>query len=209
MSFIVNRFTAAPEVLPLKEVCRYMGLRSDALDYDTESRICQILPRFLREINCRACWMEVPVSISDNLIDMDVVTMESRNLSSNLAGCDSAIIFAATIGSGADRLCKSASVSAPLNALIYDAMGSTAIEWFCDALCDMISGTYTAYSLCPRFSPGYGDLSLTLQTDLLRLLDAQRYIGLTLSESLMMIPQKSVTAIIGLKPNNNNKEVKL
>jgi cobalamin-dependent methionine synthase I len=61
--------------------------------------------------------------------------------------------------------------------------------------------------LRPRFSPGYGDLSLSVQSDLLNVLDARRNIGLTLSDSLMMIPQKSVTAIVGLKPIHKDKEV--
>ena len=201
MSYVVNRFSAVPDNLPVKEICRYMGMHIGAVNSETELRICQLLPRFLAEISCKSCWMEVPVSVSGNKVDLGLVVVNSGDLARNLNGCDKAIIFAATIGSGADRLCRSASVRAPANALIFDAMGSSAIEWFCDALCDEIDSAYPLYELRPRFSPGYGDLSLALQNDLLRLLDAQRRIGLTLSESLMMIPQKSVTAIVGLKSN--------
>ena len=140
---------------------------------------------------------------------MELLTAESNDLAVNLAHCEKAIIFAATIGNGADRLTRGASFHTPVNALIFDAMGSTAIEWFCDRLCFELSHIYKGYSLRPRFSPGYGDLSLTFQTDLINMLDARRNIGLTLSDSLMMIPQKSVTAIVGLKPNHSNKEVVL
>lgn len=202
MSVVIKQFTAIPQALPAKEVARYMGMRGDNLDCEISSRIEQLWPRFRKEISCRACWLEVPVSISENIIDMGIVTVKSDALAINLKNCDKAILFAATIGSGADRLCRAASVNTPSNALIYDAMGSTAIEWFCDALCESLSHEFPAYTQRPRFSPGYGDLSLALQEDLLRVLDARRIIGLTLSDSLLMIPQKSVTAIVGLKKSN-------
>ena len=50
----------------------------------------------------------------------------------------------------------------------------------------------------PRFSPGYGDLPLDVQSPLLALTDATRRLGVTLSESNLMNPLKSVTAVIGL-----------
>ena len=52
--------------------------------------------------------------------------------------------------------------------------------------------------LRPRFSPGYGDLPLALQADVFWALDCTSKIGVSLSESLIMSPQKSVTAIIGI-----------
>ena len=201
MSFVVNYFSAAPTDLSVREICRYMGMRSDVMDSEMEARIQRLLPLFLKEINCRACWMELPVSISRSLVDMELLSAESTHLARNLLGCDRAVVFAATIGIGADRLCKTALIREPSNALIYDAMASTAIEWFCDSLCGELSEHFIDYKQHPRFSPGYGDLPLDFQRDLIGVLDAQRGIGLTLTEHLMMIPQKSVTAIVGLKPN--------
>ena len=76
---------------------------------------------------------------------------------------------------------------------------TAAIEAVCDKLCCEIAEQYSQYKLRPRFSPGYGDLSLYVQRDIVRILDTYRKIGLTLSDSLLMIPQKSVTAIVGLE----------
>ena len=50
----------------------------------------------------------------------------------------------------------------------------------------------------PRFSPGYGDLSITIQKDFLQALNADKTVGLSLSEGNLMIPEKSVTAFIGV-----------
>ena len=52
--------------------------------------------------------------------------------------------------------------------------------------------------LTERFSPGYGDLDMAVQKDLCLVLDTGRTIGVTLTESCMMVPVKSVTAIVGL-----------
>ena len=197
MSFLVHTFTTTPNSLSLQEIARYMGMRSDAMSDETRTRISQLMPRYLQEIRCKACWMEVPVKIEDNQIDFAVFSVHSSHLARNLLGCDCAILFSATLGNNVDRLCRSASVSSPANALIYDAMGSTAIEWFCDELCDHVTRGYPTYVSRPRFSPGYGDLPLALQSKLIDVLDARRTIGLVLSDSLM-IPQKSVTAIMGL-----------
>lgn len=209
MNFVIEQFTATPHALPQREVARYMGVRGDGVNYEIASRIEQLWPYFQKEITCKACWLEAPVSISENVVDLGYVTVRSDALAVNLMSCEKAILFAATIGGGADRLCRAAAVSSPSKALIFDAMGSAAIEWFCDTLCEELSHKYPQYGQQPRFSPGYGDLPLTLQTDFLHILDACRKIGLTLSDSLLMIPQKSVTAIVGLKTNQKNKEVEL
>jgi cobalamin-dependent methionine synthase I len=54
-------------------------------------------------------------------------------------------------------------------------------------------------SLVSRYSPGYGDFPLTAQRELLSLLDAPRKVGVSLTDTLLMVPSKSVSAIIGVK----------
>ena len=52
--------------------------------------------------------------------------------------------------------------------------------------------------LKPRYSPGYGDLSLSVQKDVLNILNADKILGIKLGENLLMIPKKSITAIQGV-----------
>ena len=59
--------------------------------------------------------------------------------------------------------------------------------------------------LTDRFSPGYGDLPISLQDSFLRLVDAQKQIGLTVTTTHILTPRKSVTAIIGLANQPQNK----
>ena len=101
----------------------------------------------------------------------------------------------------------SLSVTSITEASIYQAAGAAAIEAFLDRYNDKIETQYEAegISLRPRFSPGYGDLSLEHQKDWFRLLDITKQIGVELTDSLLMTPSKSVTAIIGLSYVNGIK----
>ena len=85
------------------------------------------------------------------------------------------------------------------------AAAAAVIEAFCDEENEQLRKEAAAEELYlrPRFSPGYGDLSLGCQRDFLNLLKAQKNIGLTVTDSGLMVPVKSVTAIIGISRENN------
>ena len=124
----------------------------------------------------------------------------SKNLMKSLSRCDEVIVFAATVGAGIDRLIKRYERNEPARALMLQALGAERVE----ALCDMFEyelrsdANAAGYKMYPRYSPGYGDLSIEVQTEMLRVLDAERRLGITLSQSYLMSPSKSVTAVIGL-----------
>ena len=80
---------------------------------------------------------------------------------------------------------------------MFQAIGAERIEALCDAFCDDISKEYNI-AIKPRFSPGYGDLPLECQKDIFAVISPEKHIGLTLTDSMLMSPSKSVTAIVGL-----------
>ena len=73
-----------------------------------------------------------------------------------------------------------------------------------EAVCDEVNALLEkeaaeeGRSLRRRFSPGYGDLGLENQKGVFELLNPAKLIGLTLMDTLIMSPEKSVTAIIGI-----------
>ena len=85
-------------------------------------------------------------------------------------------------------------------AVVVQAAGTALIETWCDEVCEMIrrEAAPDGFTLRPRFSPGYGDFPLSWQTELFRILQVSRHTGIMLTGSLMMMPSKSVTALIGL-----------
>ena len=125
----------------------------------------------------------------------------SENLKKNLKNCCGYVIFAATIGAEMDRLIRRYEISnAPMGVLLQ-GIGAERAESLCNAFNDMVKAEAEkiGFTTHPRFSPGFGDLSITVQRDLLDCLDAGRRMGITLSDSYLMAPSKSVTAIIGLE----------
>ena len=106
--------------------------------------------------------------------------------------------MAATLGMEVEQLLRRTQARDMALAVILDAAASAAIENVCDNLCADLAETFAPRYLTERFSPGYGDLPISQQAELFRLLDIARRIGISLSESGLMVPQKSVTALIGV-----------
>jgi hypothetical protein len=118
--------------------------------------------------------------------------LTSRTLAKHLSGCQKAVVFGAAVGVGLDRLIAKSGMLSPAKGLLLQAIGTERIEALCDAFCAGLEGGKM------RFSPGYGDLKLNAQQEIFALLDCPKHIGLTLNDSLIMSPSKSVTAIVGI-----------
>jgi hypothetical protein len=128
------------------------------------------------------------------------IRIESRALGKNLRGCEEICLMACTLGPGPDRLIRRASVTQMSRAVILQAASAAMIEDYCDAVNAGIREAAAERGLLtrPRFSPGYGDLPLELQEGISRILQMPKTIGVGLTDTLLMTPSKSVTAIIGL-----------
>ena len=181
-----------------KEVLRYAGTREETPE------IARLLDSALTEakptLSGTVCWREFPLTRQDEMLDLGFVRVRSNSLNRNLQNCDRIVLFAATVGLGLDRLISRYSRVSPSRALILQAIGAERIEALCDAFCEEVRQTAQSAGLhtVPRFSPGYGDFPLAVQTEIFQVLDCSRKIGLTLNQSLLMSPSKSVTAVIGL-----------
>ena len=116
----------------------------------------------------------------------------------HLSGCGRAVLLAATVSAEADKLIRQTAVTDMAAALAVDALCSTAVEQLCDRAEEEIFSSSDAPFRTWRFSPGYGDLPISLQKEFLLALNAQRRIGLTVTDSCLLVPSKSVTAVIGI-----------
>lgn len=185
-----------------KETLRYLGYlgANDITGIESELDECERL--LLAALSPKACFEEFPVSRGD-MLDLGFVKTDSRSLEKNLEGCDRIVLFAATVGAEVDRLILKYGKLSPARSLILQAMGSAAIECWCDDVNALITKTYGATK--PRFSCGYGDLPIELQRDIFTALNVTKRLGITLSDNLFMTPTKSVTAIVGIKNDAETK----
>jgi hypothetical protein len=148
---------------------------------------------------CRAVWRRYPVSRDGETLDLGFARTESTDLRRHLEGCGEILLFACTAGAETDRRIARAKLQSPAKGLLMHAIGAQQVEGACDRLCRQLAELFPDRQLTDRYSPGYGDLPLAMQREVFAALDCERTIGVTLTESLLMTPSKSVTAIIGMK----------
>ena len=180
------------------EVLRYLGaanapehLRREAEEAgDALARTMQ--PRYVY----RVCPLEtVPGGIR---FQNTAVVLPGRDAAVMLAQCSQGVLLACTLGARFDSALLALQARDMSKAALWDACGSALVERGCDAAEEELSARFPELYLTDRFSPGYGDTPLRVQPELCAALDAERRLGITVRESLLMNPVKSVTAVIGL-----------
>lgn len=122
--------------------------------------------------------------------------LKGRAIRKHLAGCTEAVLLGITLGAGVDRLIRGSQIRDMAQAFVLDCGASVLAEQVCDLFERQIRRETPMY-LTGRYSPGYGDYPLECQDELIRLLDGPRKIGLTVSGSHLLIPGKSITAVMG------------
>ena len=181
-----------------KEIMRYMS--SQGGGDEILGLVDECLAEVREMLQYKVCYAILTAETDSNIISLSCGQITSRNLAKNLSGCDKAIIFAATIGIGIDRLISKYSRLSPAKALCLQAIGAERVEALCNDFCEKMKSEFQGKgeSLRPRFSPGYGDLPLETQKMIFSLLDCPKRIGVTLGDTLLLSPSKSVTAFIGI-----------
>jgi hypothetical protein len=192
-----TKFTLPP--VDKRETLRYMGAREATAELNELLDAC--ITETQSSFTPRLCFVEIPIRPNEGGVEFPFGKVRSQSLCRLLEGCDRAILLAATVGIEIDRRIAKYKSLSPARALCLQALGTERVEALCNEFCRALQAEAEAagLSVTNRFSPGYGDLPLTLQADFFRLLDCPRQIGLTLNESLLMSPTKSVTAVVGLK----------
>lgn len=182
-----------------KEALRYLGYKGNEPDEATYSLLCKAEKELRENATMKYCYRAVPVSEA-------LPVLKGEDIKRHIKDCDRVILFAATLGVATDSLIRRAEISDMAYAVILDAMASALIEEYCDS-CEIEMKKSTGGFFTTRFSPGYGDYPISEQESFIAFLNANKLIGLTATESHILIPRKSVTAVIGVsdKPVEKRK----
>lgn len=181
-----------------KEILRY-ALLPAAVPAPEELPLEECLAASRGAVRCRAVWRRYPLIREGDTLNLGFARTDSRDLGRHLASCDGIILFACTAGAAMDRLIARGKVVSPIRGLLFHAIGAQQVEGGCDELCRRLAEAFPDRRLTERFSPGYGDLPLALQREVFAALDCEQTIGVTLTDTLLMQPSKSVTAIVGIQ----------
>lgn len=126
--------------------------------------------------------------------------LTGHDIREHLKNCESVYLMGVTAGIGLDRCIRRYMVTEPDVGLVMDSCGIAVVEQIADLAEKEIEDQVHArgMELTWRYSPGYGDLPIECQKKLVQVLDLPRKIGVSLNESCLMMPSKSVTAILGV-----------
>lgn len=159
---------------------------------------------------CEAAILPLTPRRTARRLPREKIPFASHDLDAHLEGCDEVFLTALTLGSECDRLLRLWSVQSMAKASVGQAVAACYMDVCCEEhQADLELSLSADRYLIPAFSPGYGDCSLAHQETLLRLLDANRRIGLSLTQGGMLVPEKSVTAIVGISRSPARRCVKL
>ena len=206
MALTVEKYEVAS--VDRAEVLRYMGYAGQVLTEELDTRIDEVVARCLAVARPAGVWevFEVagrePTGAGVPAVQLagTSLQLEGESIQKHLVGAVAVGVMAVTVGMGVERELRRLSLTDAIARVIFDAAGTTAVERAADACEASVvaaaheRGLYTNF----RFSPGYGDMPLAQSGQICEVLNAGRSIGLTVSQSGILMPRKSVTAVLGI-----------
>lgn len=196
------------EIIMLNEALRYIGIPKDKAEDALKEKVRQGFKRLAQIEQPKVIYQKLPLLKKEDevIIGTSYCQTKSKDLIKLFKNCTSCIVMAATLGYEVDKEIHKLQKIDMLDAVILDACASVKIDKICDnAEHEIMSQLNENEYLTMRFSPGYGDVPLQLNEAILKLLMAQKRIGLTLTKTEMLLPTKSITALIGLSSQKENR----
>jgi len=201
-------YNPALKPLNMSEIKRYSGLDQYA-DF----------PAHLLDQACTEAYILAQPQATWQIYDYDVststimgaepLTLQAPKIINYLASSVQVVVIALTIGPKLETQVNEYFTSGEYTfGLLLDAAGTAAVEVAANQVCEFIKrqAALQGYLPLPRFSPGYGNWDITVQPLILKLANAHE-INLIATESCMLLPRKSITAVIGLTANQNDSSV--
>lgn len=194
------------------EVLRYLGYKGQDIDENIVNLIEECREEIKKIITPRVIYEYKDIIQLDEAIEVvnTKLILYGKDIKEHLKYSKQCVLMAVTLGNDVERKTRLYEKINLTKALILDACATTAVEEVCDYVERIVKekAILNNKDITFRYSPGYGDLPLDVQSSFLRALGAQKRIGLTVSENNLLFPRKSVTAIIGIINSGSKKKIK-
>lgn len=191
------------ERLNRKDAFRYMGYKGGEIKKKILDLADECEEALLKAIKPLMVYRVFDIEKTENGIEIKNTSLifKGNDIANHLEGCQRAVLMCVTLSSETDRLIRSYESYSMEKALIADSLASAAVEQVCEIVEKLIQKEVGSYNYTWRFSPGYGDFPLEVQRNFLKVTDAAKRIGLSVTDTLILIPRKSVTAVMGISEN--------
>lgn len=187
------------------EALRYLGYSGQSLEGDLEQRFDEAIFACEHEVTPRSVHAFFGIDQAQSSEQRVVLAncglvLEGYDIARHVKGACEVALMACTLGDACERTLRRLAATSPTDALLFDAASSALVEAVANA--EEASVVQEAaerglHTNC-RFSPGYGDFPLAVQPQFLAVLDAGRRIGLSATRDYLLVPRKSVTAVVGV-----------
>ena len=193
--------------IDLGEIKRYLKYDSETLDKVTEKNIKRALEIVAKMADFKYLYRKYSIVVTDKQVDIKDANLifESISLANHLKKCDEAVLFIATLGLTLDKEIERLEV---IDLALAYAVNAVAVAYLEEAIDETLVDIDTSKNQTSRYSIGYGDLELKYQNDLINILDASKQIGVYALETHLMVPAKTVSAIVGLSFEMVNSDLK-
>lgn len=195
--------------LDREEALSYLGYAGQALDEDFQERFLELARTCERNTQAKFAWAPFEVDEASSIWRGELagvclkgtsVELLGQDIAAHLRGAREVVLMACTLGARNEQDIRRHRAVSLTDGTMYDACSSALVEACANAAEKPIAEYAHARGLHLkwRYSPGYGDLPLSVQPDFLHALDAQRRLGITTTNTYLMVPTKSITAVVGL-----------
>lgn len=180
---------------------KYLGYPTNSVDTKIEAIIDQCIEEIQSICQPKFVYKQFTLTHDPLEIKELQLSLSYPELIDLFDSCHSCIIIGCTLGQEIDRYLKYLSKIDMTKMTIFDAVASSYIEEASDQYQETLSlGEHTF-----RFCPGYGSVPIELNKTLARILDMSKHIGLTIQDSNILLPQKSMIGMIGIGDTNYKK----
>jgi hypothetical protein len=195
-----------PVEMPLKQIYSRLGFRqvSTKLTEKERSKIDAVLQEGLMACSLSGVYLRKTIARHDKQsLTLDGgIRWESRKLAEFLDGSEDVFLIGATAGQEiVDLRERYLAQENTYRAVILDAFASemveSAVQWIHDYLNNALRKELKTVKE-RRYSPGYGDFALENQISFASVLDLETTLGVRLNDRYLLLPEKSVTAVIGI-----------
>lgn len=162
----------------------------------------ECMNELLSVVSCAFCATRVGVKHASGAVFLGEERVSSAALARVLNGCSEAYLMTVTLGFGAERA-QVACVDT-YRAFLLDALADCLVEAVADEACSRLE---CKERLTNRFSPGYADLDLSVGRYIVGTTGADKLLGVRFTDSGLMTPRKTVSAIIGIRGEGKWKRI--
>lgn len=186
-----------------REAWAFLGHRGQPVDDRLAARLEGTAALCERELAPRGIFRVFPVrpGVGGVVVAGTSLVLPGESIAWHLRGCEYAALMAVTLGPSSEMVLRREAAVSATGGMLADACASSLVEQAAGVLNEFVDEAAAQCGCAPtwRFSPGYGDLPLSVQGSFLEALDAGRTLGMTLTAANMLVPSKSITAIVGFR----------